>query len=160
MNIQELKKHLAELTKKELINEISFIFKMDSFSNDYLSSKFSQGSEHSLLEKYKQQVKNEFYPERGEPKLRLSIAKKAVSEFKKLSKSQSDISDIMVFYVENGVEFTCDYGDIDEKFYSSMESMFENALKFIQKQTRYFFSRKTFKNTILEMILILGAKKL
>jgi len=133
MNIQELKKHLEELTKKELINEISFLFKMDPFSKDYLSSKFSQGSEHSLLEKYKQQVKNEFYPQRGEPKLRLSIAKKAVSEFKKISKSQADISDIMLFYVENGIEFTCDYGDIDEKFYSSMESMFENALKFIQK---------------------------
>ncbi len=73
MNIQELKKHLAELTKKELINEISFLFKMDSFSKDYLSSKFSLGSKHSLLEKYKQQVKNEFYPERGEPKLRLSM---------------------------------------------------------------------------------------
>lgn len=133
MNLQELKKHLAELTKKELINEISFLFKMDSFSKDYLSSKFSQGLEHSLLEKYKQQVKNEFYPQRGEPKLRLSIAKKAVSEFKKISKSQADIADIMVFYVENGVGFTCDYGDIDESFYSSMESMFENVLKFIQK---------------------------
>jgi hypothetical protein len=38
MNIQELKKHLAELTKKELINEISFLFKMNSFSKDYYSS--------------------------------------------------------------------------------------------------------------------------
>lgn len=73
MNIQELKKHLEELSKKELINEISFLFKMDSFSKGYLSSKFSQGSEHSLLEKYKQQVKNEFYPQRGELKLRLSM---------------------------------------------------------------------------------------
>ena len=39
----------------------------------------------------------------------------------------------MMFYVENGVEFTCDYGDIDERFYNSMESMFESTLKFIQK---------------------------
>ena len=133
MNIRELKKHLAELTKKELINEISFLFKMNSFSKDYLSSKFSSSLEHSILEKYKQQVKNEFYPQRGEPKLRLSIAKKTVSEFKKITKSQTDIADIMTFYVENGVEFTCDYGDIDERFYNSMESMFESTLKFIQK---------------------------
>ncbi|MBC2705126.1 DUF6155 family protein [Desulfobacula sp.] len=133
MNIRELEKHLAELTKKELISEISFLFKMNSFSKDYLSLKFSQGLKRSILEKYKQQVKNEFYPQRGEPKLRLSIAKKAVSEFKKVSKSQNDIADIMMFYVENGVEFTCDYGDIDERFYNSMESMFESILKFVQK---------------------------
>jgi len=132
MNIRELKKHLAELTKKELINEISFLFKMNSFSKDYLSSKFSSSIEHSILEKYKQQIRNEFYPQRGKPKLRLSIAKKAVSEFKKITKSQTDIADIMMFYVENGVEFTCDYGDIDERFYNSMESMFESTLKFIQ----------------------------
>jgi len=56
---------------------------MNSFSKDYLSSKFSPGLGHSILEKYKQQVKNEFYPQKGKPKLRLSIAKKAVSEFKK-----------------------------------------------------------------------------
>jgi hypothetical protein len=62
MNIRELKKHLAELTKKELINEISFLFKINSFSKDYLSLKFSSSIEHSILEKYKQQIKNEFYP--------------------------------------------------------------------------------------------------
>lgn len=58
---------------------------------------------------------------------------KAVSEFKKFTKSQNDIADIMMFYVENGVDFTCDYGDIDERFYNSMEFMFESTLKFIQK---------------------------
>lgn len=133
MNIRELKKHLAELTKKELINEISFLFKINSSSKDYLSLKFFSSLEHSILEKYKQQIKNEFYPQRGEPKLRLSIAKKAVSGFKKITKSQTDIADIMMFYVENGVEFTCDYGDIDERFYNSMELMFDSTLKFIQK---------------------------
>jgi len=81
MNIRELKKHLAGLTKKELITEISFLFKMNSFSKDYLSSKFSPELEGSILEKYKQQVENEFYPQRGEPKLRLSIAKKAILHY-------------------------------------------------------------------------------
>ncbi len=56
-----------------------------------------------------------------------------IRELKKTTKSQTDIADIIIFYVENGVEFTCDYGDIDERFYNSMESMFESALKFIKK---------------------------
>ena len=37
----------------------------------------------------------------------------------------------MLFYVEQGVLFTNEYGDIDEPFYNSMESMFESALALI-----------------------------
>ena len=37
----------------------------------------------------------------------------------------------MVFYVETGVSYTDNYGDINERFYLSMESMFEKALKLI-----------------------------
>jgi hypothetical protein len=37
----------------------------------------------------------------------------------------------MVFYVEIGVKYTDYYGDIDEAFYTSMESMYQRAVKFI-----------------------------
>ena len=36
-------------------------------------------------------------------------------------------------YVESGVEFTNDYGDINEGFYSSIESVYHNAMKLIDK---------------------------
>ena len=36
MNIRELKKHLAELTKKELINEISFLFQRITCLQNFL----------------------------------------------------------------------------------------------------------------------------
>lgn len=35
----------------------------------------------------------------------------------------------MIFYVEMGVMFTNQYGDIHERFYLSMESMFETVIK-------------------------------
>ena len=37
----------------------------------------------------------------------------------------------MIFYVETGVRYTNEFGDIHEQFYVSMENMFEQALKFI-----------------------------
>lgn len=37
----------------------------------------------------------------------------------------------MLFYVEQGIQFTIAYGDLDEPFYNSMESTFERAVKFI-----------------------------
>jgi hypothetical protein len=42
----------------------------------------------------------------------------------------------MLFYVEMGVRYTNQYGDINESFYTSMESMYENATKHIS----YHFS--------------------
>ncbi len=39
----------------------------------------------------------------------------------------------MLYYVEQGVNFTNEYGDITESFYASMESMYETALQMIVK---------------------------
>jgi hypothetical protein len=39
----------------------------------------------------------------------------------------------MLFYVEQGVRFTDAYGDIDEPFYISMETMYEKAVNDIIK---------------------------
>ena len=40
----------------------------------------------------------------------------------------------MIHYLETGTELTLDLGDIDEPFYSSLESMFKRILKEIEKQ--------------------------
>lgn len=40
----------------------------------------------------------------------------------------------MLVYVETGVSFTNDFGDMNESFYSSLESMFMRAMKLMQKE--------------------------
>ena len=42
----------------------------------------------------------------------------------------------MFHYVEMGNQFTLDLGDIDEQFYSSLESMFDRILSTIGKQPK------------------------
>lgn len=48
-----------------------------------------------------------------------------------MSPASEGLADIMIFFVEMGVQFTNAYGDINEPFYNSMESMYERAIKFI-----------------------------
>ena len=44
----------------------------------------------------------------------------------------------MLFYVEQGVKFTCTFGDIDEGFYSSILKMFDQvAMKCDQNEELY-----------------------
>ena len=40
----------------------------------------------------------------------------------------------MLTYVENGTRFTNEYGDIEESFYNSMESVLGEAAKLVQSQ--------------------------
>ena len=40
-------------------------------------------------------------------------------------------SSLMLFYVEMGVQYTTTYGDLNQAFYSSMESMFARAVNLI-----------------------------
>jgi len=131
MKINDLKKILKELTKEELIKSIVDLYKKNEFVKDYYSSKYADDSNLSVLIKHKDVIDNEFFPARGDGRGRLAVAKKAITEFKKISNDKNSIAELMIFYVETGVKYTECYGDIDEPFYLSMESMYERAMKYI-----------------------------
>ncbi len=132
-SLTELKQYLKNSSKEELINDISELFKRFDLVKDYYQIKLSPQEEKQVSAKYKKIIENEFFPTRGFGKAKLSVAKKAVTEYKKIAKTPVGVADIMLFYVEQGVKFTNAYGDIDEPFYNSMESMYETAVKWIVK---------------------------
>ncbi len=43
----------------------------------------------------------------------------------------------MIYYVEQGVICTNNYGDIDENFYGSLESMYEDAVVLLSRLNSY-----------------------
>jgi len=132
MKTTELKSYLMTLEQKALVKEVTDLFQKFPVVKDYYEAKLGLDGT-TVLEKYKAIVTKEFFPERGFGKMRLSVARKAVNDFKKLSNNPVEITDIMLHYVEQGVRFTGEYGDIDEPFYNSMEGMYGDALQFIFK---------------------------
>ena len=100
---------------------------------EYYQAKANPPDDSAVREKYKAVIRNEFFPDRGDGKARLSVARKAVADYAKVAGSANGIADVMVYYVETGVEFTVDFGDIDEPFYLSMERMYEAALRHLAK---------------------------
>lgn len=133
LNQRTLKQHLNHLSREELLDEIGMLFDKFTKVKEYYQTKFGAEDSQGVLEKYKAIIEKEFNPPRGLPKARLSVAKKAISDFKKVSNSPVDLADLMVAYVEAGVGFTLEFGDIDEPFYISMEGMFEKAAIHITK---------------------------
>jgi len=89
--------------------------------------------EKEQLAKAKAIIEKEYFPAKGWPKERLSVAKKAISDFSKLKPLPELEAELMIFLVECGCRYTHEYGDINEPFYTSMEKNFERALKFMEK---------------------------
>ena len=130
IGLKNLKEYLKQRSKEDLINEISGLFTKFEYVKDYYQTKLGQ-NDAQVLQKYKDIIEDEFFPTRGFGKARLSVARKAISDYQKMSPASEGLADIMIFFVEMGVQFTNAYGDINEPFYNSMESMYERAIKFI-----------------------------
>jgi 3-methyladenine DNA glycosylase AlkD len=139
IKITELKKSLKEFDQKELIQLIAELYKLNTDVKDYLSSKFvGEEAIHDLFKKTKKKIQDEFFPERGFGKMRLSEAKNAITNFKKVTSDYIKTVDLMLYYVEIGTEFTNSYGDIDGKFYDSMVSMYNKVVIECEKDEELF----------------------
>ncbi|MFZ5945299.1 MAG: DUF6155 family protein [Bacillota bacterium] len=134
IKLSDLKSYIHTLDEKTLKAEIAELFKIYPNVKEYFSLKINPANEVEILAKYKKIVENEFFPERGFGRLRYSVLKKAVSDFKKIAKNPKNVADLMISYAEKGIEFTNTYGDIDEKFYNNILNMYETALDYVNKK--------------------------
>jgi len=131
IKITDLKKYLLTKTDKELREEIVELFKINDKVKEFYYLKVKPDEEEILMNKYREVIQNEFFPKRGIGRLRYSILKKAISDFKKISRNPVYLAELMMTYVENGVIFTDTYGDIDEKFYNNIAQMYQKAIDYI-----------------------------
>jgi len=129
-----LKKHLLSLTKEQVIEQVLGLYDTCKPAKEYFEY-FLNPDEKEQFDNYKAIIVNEFYPKGkyAEPKTRFSVAKKAIAEFRSLSPSPELLGDLMVTLAEMACQFTFDYGDMSEQYYTSASTNFELALKFLQK---------------------------
>src|SRR5262245_2189355 len=133
ITVRQLKQHLKNKSHDELVNDIAALFSKFAAVKEYYTMQLGGAYSPQLLDEYKSVIRHEFFPARGYGDARLSVARKAVNDYKKVSDSREGLIDLMLFYVEMGVRYTNQYGDINESFYASMESMYENATKQISE---------------------------
>ncbi len=132
MGLNEVKKELNRLSKEKLIKLIADLYKKNKSVKEYLDF-YSNPDEKEQIKKYRDKVFEAFYPTRGS-KLDLRKGKQTISDFKKLGTSQELLAELMLFFVETGVAYTNDFGDINENFYVSLEKTFVQALTLLEKE--------------------------
>ena len=120
------------MDKAELVSLILEMYSTKKEIAEYLDYYVSPNEKEQFL-KAKKIIEDEYFPAKGWPKERLSVAKKAISDFSKLKPSPELEAELMIFLVECGCRYTNEYGDITESFYTGMENNFNKALKFMKK---------------------------
>jgi hypothetical protein len=132
MGLTDIKKELKKLDKDKLIELVADLYKKNKTVKEFFDF-FVNPDERELFNKYRDKVVEAFYPKRGY-NFKLKDGKQAISDFKKLGPSSDLIADLMLIYVETGVKFTNDFGDIDEGFYSSLGTTYVAALTLMKKE--------------------------
>jgi hypothetical protein len=132
MGLTDVKKELKKLDKNKLIDLVADLYKKNKSVKEFLDF-YVNPNEGEVFNKYRDKVFEAFYPKRGY-NYKLKDGKQAISDFKKLEPSPDLLAGLMLFYVETGVKFTNDFGDIDEGIYSSTEKTYFAALTLMKKE--------------------------
>lgn len=94
---------------------------------NFLTAKFDPTSTEPDFEHYKRIVGEEFFPEHGYGDGGPAVAFRMLQRVEAEATSPSQVIDFLLFCIETGVQFTNNYGDINEEFYIAFEDLFERA---------------------------------
>ena len=124
-----LQKHLNHLEKEELVDQILTLFAKFKGVNEHFQMEFGESTQ-GVVDVYKARLRKVFFGPRVRFP-RLSAAKKIIAEFKKVALFEYDLIDLILYRVENSIEFVNGRNYPVENFYRSIESSLAEALKLI-----------------------------
>jgi hypothetical protein len=129
-----IKSILNKQTKADIIKLVSELYSLSKSNSDFLSARYVLSPD--TIDRYKKEIKKYLGPDepwKKNTQISLSSAKKVLSDYKKATNDEFSIIDLMIYYVEVGNDFTCEYGDMYEQYYISLESVFDQAIDLTKK---------------------------
>ena len=137
------------MSKEHVIEFMLEIYQNNKQTKEYIEYLLNP-NEKEMLEKYRKVIINEFYPTKNtfDPKLRFSVCKKAISEFKSLKPDPALLADLLISLPETACQFTYEFGDMWEQYYDSTATNFDVALKYMQKNNLLQLFKKRCKKCI------------
>lgn len=135
-----VKPALSGKKKTELLKLIADLYALSEENRRFVVTRYSVGSNN--IAPYKEIISKSLYPDVCEnERIKLAVGKKAISDYFKATKDKIGQLELMVYYLETGNKFTLDYGDINDSFYSSLQSMLDKILSALRKHPEEVNSR-------------------
>lgn len=139
---QHVRRKLGDWSKPALIALVKDLYEVSPENRDFLHARFqAEADDGAALEKYRREIVDQFFPARGDGKLKLAEARKAIRDYQKATGNLAGGIDLRLTYVENGTEFTREFGDINESFYNSLESVLNEMVRLLLRQSPESYPR-------------------
>jgi hypothetical protein len=125
-----IKEKLETFDRQGLVGLVKDLFEYSADNRAFLNARFADaGQEQAALEEHRRRIIEVFFPKRGFSDLKLGPARKAIRDYHKATSDLAGTLDLMLTYAETGTKFTNQFGDIDEPFYNSLESVLDDLAK-------------------------------
>jgi hypothetical protein len=132
-----IRQQLATWDKPGLLNLVKDLYETAAGNRDFIHARCQAGEcGGEVLEKYRGKIVEQFFPARGEGKLKLGEARKAIRDYCKATGNLPGTAELLMTYVENGTRFTHEFGDMDERFYDSVESALDELAALLRGDAR------------------------
>ena len=134
-NWKTIRSNVNELAHEGLVGLVKELYNLNAQNQTFLEARF--GNQQNGLEEYKRIIEENICPnEPWKRDISLSAGRQAIRDYKKARGDPEGLIDLMIFYCECGVFFTNKFVDICKRFYTSMESMYEEALKLLKQHSQ------------------------
>jgi hypothetical protein len=145
-----IRKQLSAQSKEALLALVKDLYDASSSNRNFLQARVQvEAGGGTAVEKYRRTIIEQFYPSRGYGKLKLTEARKAIRDYRKATGDVRGTVDLMLTYVEYGTRFTCDFGDINEAYYNSLESVLGEMTQLLSKDQPTLYPQ--FQKRILQL---------
>jgi len=144
---------LRNLEPEEMLELFQRLYMLSPECAKLIDSQFKSGGGRKLLDEYRQKIEEEFFPQHelvpsGFP--RMGWMKSLIRDYKKGTGDLAGTTELMVTFQEQGMEFTMQYGDIDERFYDSLLSGMNDLIKMLTKDAPHLFL--AFRDRLIEIL--------
>ena len=129
---KNVKAKLADFDRAGLLALIQDLYDANKDNQIFLHTRFGLGPD--VLEPYKKIIQRWLAPNvlRNDQEISVTLAKQAISDYKKAIGDPDGLAELQVFYCEVGAIFCADFGNDDKAYYNSMLIQFHHALQIAQ----------------------------
>lgn len=123
----DVKSKLQHFDRVGLLALIQDLYAASKDNQVFLHARFALGDD--VLKPYKQTIDRWLWPDVFKQQdASVAKAKKAIADYKKAVGSSEGLAELMVFFCERGVGFSCDVGLQDEVYFEALLRMFAQAV--------------------------------
>lgn len=129
-----VKQYTKDWNTTQFMELLKDFYNLSAENRGFLDARVQlKSGDSAALETYRERIIEPFFPKRGIGKLKLAAARKAIRDYTKATGDVAGTAELLMTYVESGAEFTHEYGDIDERFYDSIESALQELANLLKK---------------------------